>query len=82
MFRSRIFLREWFPDLRSDRNIGTPDILIVDEVLSVGDFHFRKNVRARIQNTGSWDNDPFCTPIVLSRSRKICNKMAWLVKGH
>ena len=50
--------------------IGTPDILIVDEVLSVGDFHFRKNVRRGSRTCGIMGQRSFLYPIVLSRSRK------------
>ena len=42
--------------------IGTPDILIVDEVLSVGDFHFQEKCEARIQNMRDHGNDPLCIP--------------------
>ena len=62
--------------------IGTPDILIVDEVLSVGDFHFQEKCEARIQNM----RDHWTTILFVSHSleqvKKICNKMAWLEKGH
>ena len=57
--------------------IGTPDILIVDEVLSVGDFHFQEKCEARIQNMRDHG-----TTILFEQVKKICNKMAWLEKGH
>lgn len=59
----------------------TPEILILDEVLSVGDMFFRKKSEARIQemiHTGS-------TVLIVSHSTSVirnnCTKAIWLEKG-
>ena len=62
--------------------IGTPDILIVDEVLSVGDFHFQDKCEARIQNMRDHGTTILFVSHSLEQVKKICNKMAWLEKGH
>ena len=62
--------------------IGTPDILIVDEVLSVGDFHFQEKCEARIQNLRDHGTTILFVSHSLEQVKKICNKMAWLEKGH
>ena len=62
--------------------IGTPDILIVDEVLSVGDFHFQEKCVARIQNMRDHGTTILFVSHSLEQVKKICNKMAWLEKGH
>ena len=62
--------------------IGTPDILIVDEVLSVGDFHFQEKCEARIQNMRDHGTTILFVSHSLEQVKKICNKMAWLEKGH
>lgn len=58
-----------------------PDILILDEVLSVGDMFFRKKSEARIKemiHSGA-------TVLIVSHSMdtimKNCNKVAWIEKG-
>lgn len=58
-----------------------PDILILDEVLSVGDGAFRKKSEAKMReiiNSGA-------TTILVSHSikqvRELCNKVLWLNKG-
>lgn len=61
--------------------IGTPDILIVDEVLSVGDFLFQQKCEARIR--GMMENGT--TVLFVSHSIEqvmgLCNKAAWLERG-
>lgn len=59
-----------------------PDILIVDEVLSVGDYKFRKKCQARMEyiiNQGA-------TVLFVSHDRKqieqICDKAIWLDRGR
>ncbi len=59
-----------------------PDILILDEVLSVGDGQFRKKSEAKMKeiiNSGA-------TTILVSHSlvqiRSLCNKILWLDKGR
>ena len=58
-----------------------PDILIVDEVLSVGDFHFQEKCEQRIRsmiNNGT-------TIIIVSHDigmiERLCNKVLWLAHG-
>lgn len=60
-----------------------PEILIVDEVLSVGDFMFQKKCERRI-NTLIKEHD--VTVLIVSHSNdqieRLCNKAIWIEKGH
>ncbi len=62
--------------------IGQPDILIVDEVLSVGDFRFQEKCEARIKAM----RDNGTTLLFVSHSieqvEKLCSKVVWLERGH
>lgn len=59
----------------------TPGILILDEVLSVGDMFFRKKSEARIQEMIHGGS----TVLIVSHSpsviRKNCTKVVWIEKG-
>ena len=59
-----------------------PDILIVDEVLSVGDYRFQEKCEKRIKEM----IDKGTTVIIVSHSidsiKKICNKALWLENGR
>ncbi len=61
--------------------ITTPDILIVDEILAVGDFLFQKKCEERI-NAMMQDNT---TVIIVSHSidqiERLCKHCVWLEKG-
>ena len=58
-----------------------PDVFIVDEVLSVGDFKFQKKCETRIENM----IDSGTTIILVSHEigmiERLCNKVLWLEKG-
>lgn len=62
--------------------IGTPDILIVDEVLSVGDFRFQEKCESRIHDM----IDGGITVLFVSHSiqqvQSICKKVVWLERGR
>ena len=59
-----------------------PDILIVDEVLSVGDFKFKEKCEARIEEMISSGT----TVLIVSHSQglieRICDRVVWLEKGE
>ena len=59
-----------------------PDILIVDEILSVGDYKFRKKCEQRMQELLGGGT----TLLYVSHSpgaiRKMCNKVLWLEDGR
>lgn len=62
--------------------IGTPDILICDEVLSVGDFRFQQKCEERIQHMiGSGTTILFVSHSI-EQVKKICNKILWLDHGN
>ncbi|MBU3841016.1 MAG: ABC transporter ATP-binding protein [Candidatus Ruminococcus intestinipullorum] len=61
--------------------IGIPDILIVDEVLSVGDFRFQEKCEARIQNMKDCGTTILFVSHSIEQVKKICNKIVWLDKG-
>lgn len=58
-----------------------PDILIVDEVLSVGDYKFRKKCRERMKDI----IDKGATVLFVSHDRKqveeICDRVIWVEQG-
>lgn len=62
--------------------IGQPDILIVDEVLSVGDFRFQEKCESRIRAM----LDAGTTLLFVSHSIKqvgdLCSKVVWLEHGN
>ncbi len=59
-----------------------PDILILDEVLAVGDAKFKKKSKDKINELLSED----ITVIIVSHSpkqvRKLCDRAIWLKEGH
>lgn len=62
--------------------IGTPDILICDEVLSVGDFRFQKKCEDRIQNMIDNGTTILFVSHSIQQVKKICNKILWLDHGN
>lgn len=62
--------------------IGKPDILIVDEVLSVGDFRFQQKCEQRIQNMMGKDTTVLFVSHSIEQVKKICKHAVWLERGH
>lgn len=62
--------------------ITNPDVLIADEILSVGDFLFQQKCEKRMHEL----MDSGTTVILVSHSidqiERLCNKVTWLEKGH
>lgn len=62
--------------------MNVPDILIIDEVLAVGDFKFQEKSFARMKNI----IDSGATVLFVSHSiqqvQQMCNKALWLEHGH
>lgn len=61
--------------------IKTPDILIVDEVLSVGDGRFRKKSENRMLELIKSDATVLFVSHSLEQIRRLCTKVVWLEKG-
>lgn len=61
--------------------VGIPDILIVDEALSVGDYRFQQKCEQRIKNM----RDQGTTILFVSHSveqvKEVCEKVVWLDYG-
>lgn len=81
MFPLRIFIWYDYQIRFSIATIYTPDILIVDEILAVGDFAFQKKCEKRIGdmlNSGT-------TLLLVSHSteqvRRICDRAVLINKG-
>lgn len=60
--------------------IGTPDILIVDEVLSVGDFRFQQKCEKRIQQMMKKDTSILFVSHSIDQVKKLCTKTVWIEK--
>lgn len=61
--------------------IGTPDILIVDEVLSVGDFRFQEKCQKRIKSMLDKGTTLLFVSHSIQQVEELCNKVVWLDKG-
>jgi len=58
-----------------------PDILIIDEILAVGDFLFQKKCEDRISNLMSGKTTVIIVSHSLDQIRRLCNTVLWLEKG-
>lgn len=58
-----------------------PDILIVDEVLSVGDHKFRQKCELKIKSMIENGTTVLFVSHSLSQVKNICNRVLWLEKG-
>lgn len=59
-----------------------PDILILDEVLSVGDGAFRKKSEAKMREILSSGATSILVSHSLTQIRELCSKVLWLHKGR
>ena len=59
-----------------------PDILILDEVLSVGDGGFRKKSEEKMREIISNGTTTILVSHSLQQVRELCNKVLWLEKGQ
>lgn len=59
-----------------------PDILILDEVLSVGDGAFRKKSEAKMREIINGGATTILVSHSLNQIRSMCNKILWLHKGR
>lgn len=61
--------------------IVKPDILIVDEILSVGDFLFQKKCEERINNLMQGGTTVLIVSHSLDQIKRLCDRVMWLDKG-
>lgn len=59
-----------------------PQILIVDEVLSVGDFKFKEKCHKRIQEMMANDTTVLIVSHSINQVKELCSRCIWFEKGH
>ena len=59
-----------------------PDILIVDEILAVGDARFQEKSKARMMELMSGGTTVLFVSHSLGEIQKMCNKVLWLEDGY
>lgn len=59
-----------------------PDILIVDEILSVGDFHFQEKCENRINELMEGDTTVIIVSHSIEQIERLCRHCLWLDKGE
>ena len=59
-----------------------PDILIVDEILSVGDFLFRQKCERRIDELMSGGTTVLIVSHSLDQIERLCSRVIWLDRGR
>ncbi len=62
--------------------ITQPEILIVDEILAVGDFLFKKKCEKRIQGLIKEGATVIMVSHILSQIEELCDRVMWLEKGR
>ncbi len=61
----------------------TPDILVVDEALSVGDFRFQEKCEARINDlVENYGTTLLFVSHDINQVERVCKKAVWIEKGH
>lgn len=63
-------------------SLVNPDILILDEVLSVGDGAFKKKSEAKMKEIIAGGATTILVSHSLAQVREMCNKVLWLDKGE
>ncbi len=61
--------------------VTTPDILIVDEILAVGDFLFQQKCEERINKMMQNDTTVIIVSHSIDQIERLCNHCMWLEKG-
>ncbi|MFR4981112.1 MAG: ABC transporter ATP-binding protein [Clostridium neonatale] len=61
--------------------IVEPEILIVDEILSVGDAHFKAKSEERMKELMNGGTTVLMVSHALPQIRSLCNRVIWLEKG-
>ncbi len=59
-----------------------PDILIVDEILSVGDFKFKEKCEERMKKLLSGGTTLLFVSHSIPQVKRLCKKAIWLDKGR
>ncbi len=59
-----------------------PEILIVDEILSVGDFLFQQKCEARMNEMMAGGTTVLMVSHSIEQIERLCTKVMWLNKGH
>lgn len=62
--------------------ITKPDVLIADEILSVGDFLFQKKCEQRMQELMSGGTTVILVSHSIEQIERMCNKVCWLSHGE
>ena len=62
--------------------ITKPDILIADEVLSVGDFLFQQKCEKRMKELMAGGTTVILVSHSIEQIERMCSKVAWLCHGH
>ena len=63
-------------------SVVTPEILIVDEILSVGDSSFQEKSRARMMNLMGGGTTVLFVSHNIEQVREMCKRVVWLEHGH
>jgi len=59
-----------------------PDILLIDEVLSVGDEHFKKKSRQKLEEIRAAGKTIILVTHSLGEIKKVCDRAICLNRGH
>lgn len=62
--------------------VTKPDVLIADEILSVGDFLFQKKCEERMRELMSGGTTVLIVSHSIDQIERLCNKVAWLDHGN
>ena len=83
---SRKFMQEHFDEIvdfaELHQFLDRPDILIVDEILSVGDYQFQQKCYQRMEEMLGGGTTLLYVSHDINSVKKLCDHAIWLEKGH